>query len=104
MSKRYLLNWLYIDRNITYLVYINANTKYAMIKPTNELNGHGIYLTANTRGVIPYLDTLEKMRKEVEKTNPIIQLKGSLRQFSISLISILIKLFFTKIMVYSRAP
>ena len=71
----YLIDFM-INGKMVYLVCINANTRYAMVKPTNLTDGNGMYLVANARGINPYLEALERMRREVENTNPIRHLTG----------------------------
>ena len=71
----YMIDIMFGDYGLTYLVCINVNTKYAMIKLLNTFQ-HGNALRANARTTTSYLRALRKMVKEVKEWNPIKFLIG----------------------------
>ena len=71
----YMIDIMFGENGLAYLVCINVNTKYGMIELLNTTE-HGDALKANARTATSYLRALKKMMKVVEEYNPIKYLIG----------------------------
>ena len=71
----YMIDLMFGDQGLTYLVCININTRYALVELMNMVQ-HGDALKANARTTTSYLRALKKIVKGVEEWNPIKYLIG----------------------------